>query len=203
MWINVSNWRTEGVIACEIRKRSARDGILSCIEELKATIAAGVVDLEIRKRSARVQVLQTRLDGMLALSAARALVYADYPGGGATGMLVKDYRGKNAEQEIWKFDAALEAQIKDTLKQAAIEEGQWTEARSEGRRGNERDHGAAERRPEARGGCEGRAGCSGFHKTQPRRVLADKLTPRAQIHQSVRLVGQSPADHVVRPIHHA
>jgi hypothetical protein len=57
------------------------------------------------------------------------LVYADYPGSGATGMLVKDYRGKNAGQEIWKFDAGLEAQIKDTLKQAAIEEGQWTEKR--------------------------------------------------------------------------
>jgi hypothetical protein len=42
-------------------------------------------------------------------------------------MLVKDYRGKNAEQEIWKFDAALVAQICDVLKQAAIEEGQWTE----------------------------------------------------------------------------
>ena len=59
------------------------------------------------------------------------------------------------------------------------------EARSEGQRRDERDHGAAERRPEARGGCEGRAGCSGFNKTQPRRVLADELTPTAQIHQSV------------------
>ena len=34
------------------------------------------------------------------------------------------YRGKNAEQEIWKFDASLVAQINDVLKQAAIEEGQ-------------------------------------------------------------------------------
>jgi hypothetical protein len=44
-------------------------------------------------------------------------------------MLVKEYRGKNAEQEIWKFDASLVAQICDVLKQAAIEEGQWTEKR--------------------------------------------------------------------------
>ena len=44
-------------------------------------------------------------------------------------MLVKDYRGKNAEQETWKFDAALEAQINATMKQAAIEEGQWSEKR--------------------------------------------------------------------------
>jgi hypothetical protein len=59
---------------------------------------------------------------------ARAFEYADHPGG-APGMLVKDYRGKNAEREIWKFDAALVAQICDVLKQAAIEEGQWTEKR--------------------------------------------------------------------------
>src|ERR1035437_1219173 len=51
------------------------------------------------------------------------------PNGGATGMLVKDYRGKNAEQVIWKFDAALETKIFEALKQAAIEEGQWTEKR--------------------------------------------------------------------------
>jgi hypothetical protein len=31
-------------------------------------------------------------------------------------MLVKDYRGKNAEQEIWTFDAVLVAQINDVLK---------------------------------------------------------------------------------------
>jgi len=62
---------------------------------------------------------------MRALIEARATEYADNPVG-ATGMLVKDYRGKNAEQMIWKFDGALVAQINDTLKQAAIEEGQWT-----------------------------------------------------------------------------
>jgi hypothetical protein len=59
----------------------------------------------------------------------KRLFHPGYPNGGATGMLVKDYRGKNAEQEIWKFDAALVAQINDVLKQAAIEEGQWTEKR--------------------------------------------------------------------------
>ena len=39
--------------------------------------------------------------------------------------LVKDYRGKNAERAVWKFDAALVGQINEVLKQAAIEEGQW------------------------------------------------------------------------------
>jgi hypothetical protein len=41
-------------------------------------------------------------------------------------MMVKDYRGKNAEQEMWKLDATQVRQINATLKQAAIEEGQWS-----------------------------------------------------------------------------
>jgi hypothetical protein len=59
----------------------------------------------------------------------KKLLHRGHPNGGETGMLVKDYRGKNAEQEIWKFDSALVAKFCDTLKQAAIEEGQWTEKR--------------------------------------------------------------------------
>lgn len=52
-----------------------------------------------------------------------------FPMGGDTGTLVKDYRGKNAEQEIWKFDSALVDKFANLLKQATIEEGQWTEKR--------------------------------------------------------------------------
>ena len=33
------------------------------------------------------------------------------------------------QSEVWKFDSALESAIRKTLKQAAIEEGQWTEKR--------------------------------------------------------------------------
>jgi hypothetical protein len=59
----------------------------------------------------------------------KTMVHPGYPTGGATGVLMKDYRGKDANQVIWKFDSALEARIADNLKQAAIEEGQWTEKR--------------------------------------------------------------------------
>src|SRR4029077_10798078 len=57
------------------------------------------------------------------------MLHPGYPNGAATGLLVKDFRGKDANQVIWKFDSALEARIAHTLKQAAIEEGQWTEKR--------------------------------------------------------------------------
>ena len=57
------------------------------------------------------------------------MVHPGYPNGAATGLLVKDYRGKDANQEVWKFDSALEARLADDLKQAAIEEGQWSDKR--------------------------------------------------------------------------
>ena len=50
------------------------------------------------------------------------MVHLAYPNGAATGLLVKDYRGEDANQ-------ALEAKSADDLKQAAIEEGQWSEKR--------------------------------------------------------------------------
>jgi hypothetical protein len=63
----------------------------------------------------------------------KTMLHAGYSVGGATGLLMKEFRGKNGEQVIWMFDAALEARIADNLKQAAIEEGQWTEKRETAR----------------------------------------------------------------------
>ena len=111
--------------AARIRRNA---GISARIADLKTTIAEGVVEFEIRDRSARLQVLQNQLDDMLSLQQARALLYSEHPEG-ATGMVMKDYRGQKPRKEIWKFDAALVAQILNTLKQAAIEVGQWNEKR--------------------------------------------------------------------------
>ena len=110
-----------GSMACFVHLNWRRLG-------LKQIICDGVIQLAIRKRNARVQILQENIDGMRNLKAARAFEHAAHPGG-STGLLVKDYRGKNGEKEYLRFDAVLVAQMNDTLKQAAIEEGQWTEKR--------------------------------------------------------------------------
>ena len=149
------------------------------VKELQTAIAEKVISAEIRRRSWRVQVLEDRVNGMLALSASRAKLYAEkmeashsfqvhdnteeqiaiedgcievvnldpaeplpgadckeappaprpkypktmrhpgYPNGGGTGLLVKDYRGKENNQVVWKFDSALESGIMEALKQAA------------------------------------------------------------------------------------
>jgi hypothetical protein len=84
----------------------AKDDVRLRIDELKRAISEGVIKLEIRERSARVQILQNNLDRMRQIIAARAFEFSGHPGA-ATGLLAKDYRGKNSEKEIWKFDAAL------------------------------------------------------------------------------------------------
>jgi hypothetical protein len=59
----------------------------------------------------------------------KTMDHPGYPNGGATGMMVKDYRGKDANQEIWKYDSGLAGRIAEHLKQVAIEEGQWADKR--------------------------------------------------------------------------
>src|ERR1035437_1572739 len=59
--------------------------ICARIKELQTAVAERVVSAEIRSRNWRVQVLQQRLDGMLALSAARAEMYRSEVGGAQNG----------------------------------------------------------------------------------------------------------------------
>src|SRR4051794_8716414 len=98
------------------------------------------------------------------------MLHPEYPNGAAAGLLVKDYRGKDANQVIWKSDSALEARIADDLKQAAIEEGQWNEKRDViGCRRPRRDEGQDQPRSRPLGRREGRGAGEG------RRVAAKHL----------------------------
>jgi hypothetical protein len=64
--------------------------------QVKVTIAASTIALEISNRNARLQALQDRWDRMRKVIFVRGLEMADVPGGGSTGLLVRDYKGKDA-----------------------------------------------------------------------------------------------------------
>jgi hypothetical protein len=51
---------------------------------------------------------EKRPDKPVAPGYPRTLYHPGFPIGGATGLLIKDYRGKNAEQEIWKMDTGTD-----------------------------------------------------------------------------------------------
>ena len=61
--------------------------------------SAGTIALEISSRNTRVQALQNRWDRMRRVIDERATspAFANVPGG-TTGLLVKDYKGKDADQ---------------------------------------------------------------------------------------------------------
>ena len=59
---------------------SLNDGILARIKELQTAVAERVVAAEARRRSWRVELLQSRIDKAIALSQARATMYASEMG---------------------------------------------------------------------------------------------------------------------------
>lgn len=48
-------------------------------------------------------------------------------GGGSTGYIVKDYKGKDADRTIYKVDTGLLKEFRDLEREIAIELGQWAE----------------------------------------------------------------------------
>lgn len=102
--------------------------ICSRLLEIREAISANTIQLEISDRNARVKALQDRWDRLRRVIDERAtsVEYADAPGG-STGLLAKDYKGKDATQPIYRVDTGLLAELRNHEKQAAQELGQWSE----------------------------------------------------------------------------
>lgn len=90
----------------------------------KALQAQGVMT-----KASRLISLQDRVKRMTALIEARAeeMRTTQEVAGGETGLLVRDYKGKDADIAVYKFDAALVRELREHEKQAAIELGEWTD----------------------------------------------------------------------------
>ena len=98
--------------------------VCSRLVELQTAISAELIQLEISNRNARIQALQEIWDRGRRLIDARARDLADIPGGN-TGLLVRDYKGRNADVAVYKADTALMAELRAVMRQAAEELGQW------------------------------------------------------------------------------
>ena len=103
--------------------------------ELKEKVVARFVAGEIADREYRLAVCQDVVDRIRALIDERAAAYSDVKPGGATGLLMRTVRtigtGKRATRiEKYTFDKAVAMEVREYLKQAAIETGQWEEKQS-------------------------------------------------------------------------
>jgi hypothetical protein len=110
---------------------NAKATVCARIRELQKTLSAGTIALEITSRNARVTALQTRWDrlraGLELILQQRGADMADVPGG-ASGLLVRDYKGKEADRLVTRIDpgvVSLLAELRGHERQAAEELEQW------------------------------------------------------------------------------
>jgi hypothetical protein len=92
--------------------------------ELQKGIAGGLIQAEITERNARVVILQELVDGARRLIQTRGREMAAEVPGGETGLLVRDYKGKDANQVVYKADVALMGRIESHLREASVQLGQ-------------------------------------------------------------------------------
>ncbi|UOF76935.1 putative ATPase subunit of terminase (gpP-like) [Bacteriophage sp.] len=98
------------------------------IEELKRLSAEQTRQDGIARKDNRLAAYQDIAKRIQMVIDGRAKELAGECNGGESGLLVRDFKGSGAFlQEVYKFDAALIRELNNTLKQAAIEKGQWTE----------------------------------------------------------------------------
>lgn len=97
------------------------------VKENAEAIAEALKGAGIREKQLRVDNLQARVTKMLQLIEARGEEMANEVAGGATGLLVRDWKGKDCDVAVYRFDAGLLKELREHEKQAAIELGQWTE----------------------------------------------------------------------------
>src|SRR5450432_773201 len=104
--------------------------ICARIAQLQAELSAGVIALEIGSRNARVRALQDRWDrmrtGLNLLLTERGAVMSE-TAGGASGLLMVDYKGKES-MPVYRVDTgvvSLMTELRAHERQAAEELDQW------------------------------------------------------------------------------
>ena len=132
-----AGFNTEG--ARQNAHRLAADADVSLrIQEIRIQISkqviAGVVAREIADRNARLAELQTRWDQLRdqldCILEERGAELAEETAGGSTGLIRKDYKGKDADIPVYRIDPAvidLYRLLLEHEKRAAEECGQWGE----------------------------------------------------------------------------
>lgn len=96
------------------------------ISEIRREVAAEGLRVAIQERNARLKLLQDTVDRIGRLIEERgAEPDMQAVPGGSTGLLCRDYKGKDANKAVYRFDAELMRVRHEALERAAIEVGEW------------------------------------------------------------------------------
>lgn len=123
-----------GVNRATLHRWSVRPEFAARIAEINEATAAALIKKGVRVKANRLEKLNTAVEKIEALIAARASDMKTVPGG-ETGLLVRRKKiigsGENAQSiDEYQADMAVIKEYRELLKQAAIELGEWTERQS-------------------------------------------------------------------------
>jgi hypothetical protein len=76
----------------------------------------------------RLEVIQDGHACTMSIVCERAEEIKDEVAGGESGLLVRDYKGKDRDRAVYKFDAALAGELREHERQMAVEVGEWQDA---------------------------------------------------------------------------
>jgi hypothetical protein len=117
-----------GVGRATIERWKAHVEFQARVKEIVDETAAALKKQGIRIKETRLAKLDRMVRRIESVIAGRAEDMPEAPGG-KSGLLARDYKGKDADRTVYKFDAPMVKEYRECLKQAAIELGEWTEKR--------------------------------------------------------------------------
>ena len=106
--------------------------VCSRIRELQEALSAATIALEISSRNSRVAALQKRWDrlraGLDLILDQRGADMADLPGG-ASGILARDSKGKEATAEVYRIDPGVVSLVADSAPTSVRPPKNWSRGR--------------------------------------------------------------------------
>jgi hypothetical protein len=132
-------WVAEGLRLPEIKERAAKEDppfdvdwnqikwarqrLNVGIRKMREQEASEVLISGLPRMVERIRQLEALYDKHLALIIARGEEMAGEIAGGETGLLVRDYKGRNADVAVYKYDGALVKEMRGILDDIAREVG--------------------------------------------------------------------------------
>ena len=132
-------WAAEGLTLAEINERAAREDPPFKVEwnqlkhvrrqatktysEIKEEFERDALSEGLARRAVRIRQLEDLFDRHMGLIKARGEEMADEVAGGEFGLMVRDYKGKNADTPVYKYDAALIREMRGLFDDIARELG--------------------------------------------------------------------------------
>lgn len=133
-------WTAEGLRLPEMNERAAKSNPPFAIEwkqlkyvrarsnakftKFREEFEAEAIGEGLSRRAVRIRQLETLFDKHLELIRARGAEMAGEIAGGDQGLMARDYKGKDADTPIYKYDGALIKEMRGMLDDIAREMGE-------------------------------------------------------------------------------